>query len=125
MAAQRPLPSRVMARRCEMTACSDRASCEVAIDRSSGRYHRQDALDRLGRVRAVNRGKNLVAGVRGAQGHSHRLAVAQLAHQDHVRDLAARLASARARTRAYPGPARAARSWPSGWCACIRQGLQS
>ena len=49
-----------------------------------GRHHRQDALDRLGRVGAVHRRQNLMAGIGGTQGHPHRLAVAQLADQDHV-----------------------------------------
>ncbi len=34
--AGRRLPSRVTARRCEMTASSEQASCDVAIERSSG-----------------------------------------------------------------------------------------
>ena len=49
-----------------------------------GREHRDDPLDRLGGVGAVNRGEHLVAGVRGPQGDPQGLHVAQLADEDDV-----------------------------------------
>ena len=42
----------------------------------------------------MHRREDLVPGVGGAQGHAHRLVVAELAHEDHVRVLPQRLAQA-------------------------------
>ena len=89
-AGTRPLPSARGTRRCEITALQDRRELEAHLLLLVRREHRDDAVDRLGRVERVQRAHHEVAGLGRGERGLDRLEVAHLADEDHVGVLAQR-----------------------------------
>ena len=91
-AGTRPLPSARGIRRCEIDRLEHARQLEADLLLLVRREHRDDAVDRFGRVERVQRREHQVAGLGGEQRRLDRLEVAHLADEDDVGILAQRAA---------------------------------
>ena len=109
--AARRLPSRVTARRCEMIASSVLGQLRSGDRSLRGGNHRQNSLDRLGRVRAVHRREDLVARCRRP--------AAPFACVSLSRSSPTKITSGSCRSACLRPCSNEGVSWPSSSCAII------